>query len=782
MNRVGILLLLLWCPAVGWANHIVGGDISLLALDRNRPGYCRIQMTQYWETATLVSGNQDAVINVLVFRKRNPVLIEKIQVDLRTTTPLTYDNEACATQLNLRTTQALYYRDYQFDVAQYADPDGYYMVWERCCRNNTATNVATPTGLGMAMYMEFPAMVRNGVPVVNSSPSFALPNGDYICLNKPFTFDMHAVDADGDELRYSLVTPLQGYTTTQQVYSDEQARLSYPEIVWKNGYSAQNAILGNPPLQVDPGTGMLSVRASRQGIFLFTVQVEEYRNGQRIGLVRCDFQLPVIDCTPRKPPVARIQYSGQPATTVSICPAQTALLTVDNDPLYAYQWQKDGVRLTGMTSYSLTAAQPGIYTVVRSYKTTCASDTVSEGVQVRRSDRPPVDLTAQKAPFCDGDTVTLQTTDPGGLQYSWRRDGQLLNTEQRSSLRTSRSGTYIVSVSAAGGGCTNADTMSVTLLPRPDARLQVSATSFCAGDSVLLSANSEAGYRYQWLPVGVAGSSRLTVREGGTYRVQVTAPTGCSALSGWITLQRKARPAVQLDSVPPFCQPGGGPVTLRGTPTGGTYAGVGVGGGQFDPGKAGLGRHRVSYTIQSSEGCPAEAVRWIGVSDGLILRLPPRYALARGGRVQLDPAPNYPIAQAIWSPPTGLDDPTRDSPWATPDQTTTYRLQAVDIAGCPASAETMVEVIERIHIPDAFSPNGDGVNDVWDVRNAAAFTDCEVSVYNRWGEVVFRSTGYATSWNGTYQQQVVEPGVYTYQIRLVTPIPTVYKGSITVLK
>ncbi|WP_332871519.1 gliding motility-associated C-terminal domain-containing protein [Spirosoma rhododendri] len=299
---------------------------------------------------------------------------------------------------------------------------------------------------------------------------------------------------------------------------------------------------------------------------------------------------------------------------------------------------------------------------------------------------------------------------------------------------------------------------------------------------MLLSASTEAGYRYQWLPVGIAGGSRLTVREGGTYRVQVTDATGCSALSGWITVQRKARPTVQLDSIPPFCQPGGGPVTLRGTPTDGTYAGAGVAGNQFNPGAAGLGRHRVSYTIQSGNGCPAEAVRWIGVSDGLQLKLPPRYPLARGGRVQLEPTPNYPIARASWSPPTGLDNPTTETPWAAPDQTTTYRLQAIDVAGCPASGETTVEVVERIYIPDAFSPNGDGVNDVWDVRNVAAFTDCEVAVYNRWGEVVFRSTGYATSWNGTYQQQVVEPGVYTYQIRLISPLPAVYKGSITVLK
>ena len=69
---------------------------------------------------------------------------------------------------------------------------------------------------------------------------------------------------------------------------------------------------------------------------------------------------------------------------------------------------------------------------------------------------------------------------------------------------------------------------------------------------------------------------------------------------------------------------------------------------------------------------------------------------------------------------------------------------------------------------DAFSPNGDGLNDTWEIRNIADAPDCEVLVYNRWGEAVFYSKGYATPWDGTYNAQKVQPGVYRYVIRQAT--------------
>lgn len=97
---------------------------------------------------------------------------------------------------------------------------------------------------------------------------------------------------------------------------------------------------------------------------------------------------------------------------------------------------------------------------------------------------------------------------------------------------------------------------------------------------------------------------------------------------------------------------------------------------------------------------------------------------------------------------------------------------------CPAYDSIRIDRVIRLFTADAFSPNGDGLNDTWEIRNITDEPDCEVIVFNRWGEPVFRSKGYATPWDGTYNAQKVPPGVYQYIIRVPSRTST---GSLHVL-
>ena len=379
--RVALLIGL----AFGWprsveAAHIIGGDVSMKAVG-TKPGLFRLQLSQYWDETKTTQGNRDNAVRLLIYRKQNPILIEAITLELKETLPLTFDNAACAKLRQLSFTQALYYDTRQFDPARYTDPGGYYIVWERCCRNDALTNVNTATAEGVAMtfYLEFPPMQKNGSAFKNSAPEFRIPNGSYICINKPFTLAVDAIDDDGDQLVYSLVTPLNGYTTKIAPTSQTDApRSSYPTIAWDMGYSLSNIIPGNPPLSVDPSTGQLSVRASQEGLFLFTVQCEEFRNGERIGVVRRDFQLPVVDCVKNPPPPAVILANKKAATDLSWCLNQPEplVLSVEKNPLWAYQWQRDGTNLRGSTTDTLPIRASGTYTVIKSLANTCASDTM----------------------------------------------------------------------------------------------------------------------------------------------------------------------------------------------------------------------------------------------------------------------------------------------------------------------------------------------------------------------------------------------------------------------
>jgi hypothetical protein len=123
---------------------------------------------------------------------------------------------------------------------------GYFIVWERCCRNDDINNIVDPGDTGMVFYLEFPPL-----SVRNSSPEFVAPNGQYICSNRSFSMPMSATDADGDELRYSLVTPMRGTTSPDVTIGDSISKSSYPLVSWSGGVSLSNVIPGPQPLRID---------------------------------------------------------------------------------------------------------------------------------------------------------------------------------------------------------------------------------------------------------------------------------------------------------------------------------------------------------------------------------------------------------------------------------------------------------------------------------------------------------------------------------------------------
>ncbi|WP_370727957.1 gliding motility-associated C-terminal domain-containing protein [Fibrella arboris] len=358
----------------------MGGELTMRVVNKT-PGLFLLQMNQYWNELNANTGNRDPSATVGIFRKRDNALMDTVRLVFRQATSVAYKNVLCAQQRNLRTLKAIYNTTFQFDKNRYSDPEGYYIAWDRCCRNNDISNLANGTNVGMLFYLELPAMVRNGVDILNSSPEIGFPNGEYICQDKLFATDFSATDADGDELRYSLVTPMRGFTSVTDPLVTPVAHNSFPLISWASGLSAQNAIPGNPALSIS-SSGKLTVKATSQGLFLFTVQVEEWRNGVRIGLVRRDFQLPVVECTAITPPPAVILSKGQPLTAVSVCVPASVTLTTENDSKWSYQWQKDDSNLIGSTGSTLVVNSSGTYTVVKSSATTCTNETVSQAVAV----------------------------------------------------------------------------------------------------------------------------------------------------------------------------------------------------------------------------------------------------------------------------------------------------------------------------------------------------------------------------------------------------------------
>jgi gliding motility-associated-like protein len=120
------------------------------------------------------------------------------------------------------------------------------------------------------------------------------------------------------------------------------------------------------------------------------------------------------------------------------------------------------------------------------------------------------------------------------------------------------------------------------------------------------------------------------------------------------------------------------------------------------------------------------------------------------------------VAGYAWTPATGLDDATKADPVASPVQTTTYTLTAIGEDGCQASGTAMVIVYYPLNMPNAFTPNGDGRNDVFRVPPSTTLDIRHFSVYNRMGERMFMTDHPDAGWDGVFNGQQQPAGNYVW--------------------
>ncbi len=139
--------------------------------------------------------------------------------------------------------------------------------------------------------------------------------------------------------------------------------------------------------------------------------------------------------------------------------------------------------------------------------------------------------------------------------------------------------------------------------------------------------------------------------------------------------------------------------------------------------------------------------------------------IVKGTFLQLE-ATGGPFSAYRWEPATGLDNNIIYNPVASPQETTMYTVYGTSEYGCEESDSVLIEVIENLEAYNVFSPNGDGINDFFDIENAVRFPEMVVEVYNRWGALLFSTRGYddASRWDGTAHGKDAPLGTYYYVI------------------
>lgn len=142
------------------------------------------------------------------------------------------------------------------------------------------------------------------------------------------------------------------------------------------------------------------------------------------------------------------------------------------------------------------------------------------------------------------------------------------------------------------------------------------------------------------------------------------------------------------------------------------------------------------------------------------------------------------IDSIFWTPSFLALYPDSTQTLVFPEETTTFYGKAY-VNGCPQTAAILVTVKDNLHLYNTFSPNGDGINDRWNIQGIENYPDAEVSIYTRWGQRVYFGISYKESnaWDGTRNGKKLEAGTYFYVIDLkakteMQPI----KGSLNLIR
>ena len=136
-----------------------------------------------------------------------------------------------------------------------------------------------------------------------------------------------------------------------------------------------------------------------------------------------------------------------------------------------------------------------------------------------------------------------------------------------------------------------------------------------------------------------------------------------------------------------------------------------------------------------------------------------------------------------WTPPTGLNNNSIQNPIATLLSSQTYTVRGTSPHGCYGEAQVTISVVppDWINIPSAFSPNGDGINDLLYLNTKGISDFHYFKIYNRWGQVVFYATQSDVGWDGRFKGAEPVGGIYTYELRGVTTKGKIIKKEGTVL-
>ena len=479
----------------------------------------------------------------------------------------------------------------------------------------------------------------------------------------------------------------------------------------------------------------------------------------------------------------------------------------------SYLWSTTGGSiLSGETSLMPTIDAPGIYTLlVTDNENGCTHE---DQVLITEDVTPPTTIIATPGILtCAITTVELNGSgsSQGAIyQINWEtNDGNIISGAGTLNPEVDQPGTYTLNIFNTENGCSESISVPVDQdIEDPIVDAGVTFVLPCFEDLANLNGSVDAGtgnLLIEWSTLDgdlVSGTNTLSpsIATGGTYFLQITnLDNGCGA--GDEVLVTEDKPDnLDLISAEPPCY--GDPAYIEVTQvTGGTEPYLySVDGGEsfqsspvFDP----LDPGSYDVLVQDANGCETGSIPvYLPEPIELDLSLDATVELQFGDSYQLNGIVNVPeweITSITWTPSESLSCDDCLDPIATPWQTTDYELYVENENGCPAEAAVRIVVDKRpaVYIPNGFSPNGDGENDVFMIfaKDGTVAKVQKFLVFSRWGETVFQYYDFdpnnpAYGWDGWFRGEPMNPAVFAYfaVIEFIDGRVELFEGDVTLVR
>lgn len=685
---------------------------------------------------------------------------------------------------------------------------GYYISFQRCCRNGSINNLVDPGGTGANYWTLIPDARTLSNKKENNSAVFKELPPNFLCTNTPLKFDHSAIDDDGDSLVYELFRPYTGGTTNaprpDQGANGDLQMPPFSQITWGAGYIDTNPINGNPPLQIDSKTGYLTLTPTKTGQFVVGILVKEYRNGQLIGTTRRDYQFNVQSCvidvvasyfvptficgyqykfqnkstsaqryhwdfgidslktdTSNLPsPTFTFPHAGKfkvklyayknkcldsflayvtvieplkpklPADTI-ICPGGSVKLK-SNIKAEAYKWS------TGQTTDSIITKLEGwVYLDV--YSKICYwRDSMKITI-----DRAIVNALGDTT-ICSNDPINRDIYGaPGMAKYTWSNGATTRITTVK------KTGKYYL-IGETVNKCKSID--SVTVSQYSPVKVVVGDTTVCPSVVVTFDSKINTGGNTSVIWSDGASGRTANISSPGLYWVKVTVGL-CSTRDTFkltnfpyeFKMGNDLRFCEKIDTTLTITLPNVTQVVWNREITGPVFH-------LTAPGK-------VVVELHNSYGCPEKDSIDVKLFPNPIVDLGPDTSLCLSETPTLDAGPG--MISYLWN--TGAT-----SQKIIGYDSGLYWVKVKDPEGCVN--HDSVNLNKRkdafpsiIFMPNAFTPNGDGRNDMYPMNQYMVKGSLyNVKLFNRWGEKIAEFTNPDMNWDGNINGKPAPEGVYIF--------------------